>query len=526
MLRALALFLIAVVVPLSAQQTTAERTNGARTSTHAEVLAFLDALVDRGAGIRIGELGTSSQGRSIPYVIAARPMVSSPGEARRSGKPILYIQANIHGGEVEGKEALQEVLRELTLGTLQPLLDSIVLIAVPIYNADGNDAWGPAARQRPGQNGPDPIGLRPNGQGFDLNRDYIKQEAPETRASLELVRRWDPDLWMDLHTSNGSYHGYALTWSPGLQPNTTAINSWVQDTMLPTIRQRMRARHDFETFPYGNFANQDPDSIHVRGWLTYESVPRFGSNLMGLSRVSVLSEAYSNDPFLRRIASTRAFVIETIRMMVDRHDAVQSRIASTIAARPDSVIVRSTFAPPRRDTVVFEVTTSAGQGSGGFSRRQRTGQFRSQVMPIVDRFVATRSEKIPAAYLLDAQWTEVVERLVRLGVVVERLDQPWTGSSERFAIESVEAQARPFQGHRMVEVTGSWGSAEPDSLPVGGYLISTDQRLGTLAAFLLEPASEDGYTTWNFFDRSLRARASHPVRRVAELPTVARTTVQ
>src|SRR5690606_21313702 len=131
----------------------------------------------------------------------------------------VYIQANIHAGEVEGKEALLQVLRELTVGDLRPLLDSVIVLAVPIYNADGNEAFGPATRNRPGQNGPDVVGLRPNGQGIDLNRDYIKQDVPETRAPLAFITAWDPDAWMDLHTTNGSYHGYALTWSPGLNPN-------------------------------------------------------------------------------------------------------------------------------------------------------------------------------------------------------------------------------------------------------------------------------------------------------------------
>src|SRR5690606_10596018 len=212
--------------------------------------------------------------------------------------------------------------------------------------------------------------------------------------------------------------------------------------------------------------------------------------------------------------------------MAEPHDAMRMRATATIAARPDSVIVRSTFAPARRDTVVFEVTRSAGQGSGGFSRRQRTGEFRTQVMPVVDRFVGTRSEKIPAAYLLDAQWSEVVERLVRLGVVVERIDEPWTGNSRRFTVDSINVQQRPFEGHRIVRLAGEWGEAQPDSLPAGSYLIATDQRLGTLAAFVLEPASEDGYTAWNFFDRALRVRSTHPVRKVEELPRVPRTQVR
>jgi hypothetical protein len=508
---------------LAAQQTVPERTDGARTSSHADVLAFLDSLTARGAGIRVATLGRSPQGREIPYVIAARPMVATAGEARRTGKPILFVQANIHAGEVEGKEALQQVLRELTLGSLRPLLDSVILLAVPIYNTDGNDALGPARRNRPGQNGPDTVGLRPNGQGYDLNRDYVKQDAPETRAALDLIRDWDPDLFMDLHTTNGSYHGYALTFSPGLQPNPVPVNAWVQDTVLEAIRIRIRERHGFEIFPYGNFIDQTPDSL-TKGWWTYESGPRFGSNLMGMMRLSILSEAYSNDPFLRRIAATRAFVVETIRWVAEHPVAVREQMARTVANRPDSVVVRSSFAPPRMDTVIAEITRPAGQGAGGFSRRERTGEFRRIVMPVVDRFVATRREAMPVGYLLDAQWMEVVERLVRLGVVVERLEAPWTGESARFRIDSLTVM-RAFEGHRPVQVDGAWTPPAADSMPSGGFLVPTDQRLGMVAAFLLEPAAEDGYTTWNLFDRALRGRGVHPVRRLERLPDTPRTIV-
>ncbi len=527
MLRSLAGALVCcvAVAPLAAQQTVPERTGAARTSTHADVMAFLDSLTARGAGIRVATLGTSPQGRTIPYVVVARPMVAGAAEAKRSGKPVLYVQANNPAGEVEGKEALQRLLRELTLGALRPLLDSVVLLAVPIYNADGNDAMGPAARNRPGQNGPDTLGLRPNGQGYDLNRDYVKQDAPETRAALALIAEWDPDLFMDLHTTNGSYHGYALTFSPGLNPNRTAANAWVQDTALAAIRARMRTRHGFETFPYGNFVNQDPDSIAAQGWVTYESVPRFGTNLMGMSRLAILSEAYSNDPFARRIDASHAFVVETIRYLAEQRATVRDRMMRTIAARPESVTVRSTFAPARTDTVIYEVTRPAGEGTGGFARRQRTGEFRRAVMPVVDRFTATRREAIPGAYLLEPQWGEVVERLVRQGVVVERLDTAWVGATQRFRVDSVTV-LRPFEGHRPVRVDGDWVAPAADSLMAGSFLVSTDQRLGMLAAFLLEPASEDGYTTWNLFDRSLRARGLHPVRRVERVPSVPRTAVR
>ena len=519
--------LVAVALTVSvanAQQTVPERTGYSKTSSHADVLAFLDSLVARDAGIRVGTLGVSTQGRRIPYVIAARPMVASPAEARRSGKPVLYIQANIHAGEVEGKEAMLRLLRELTLGSLKPLLDSVVLLAVPIYNTDGNDAFGPADRNRPGQNGPTVIGLRPNGQGFDLNRDYVKQEAPETRASLAFIAEWDPDLFMDLHTTNGSYHGYALTWSPGLNANVTAANAWVQDRALVDIRQRTRVRHKVETFPYGNFRNQDPDSL-ILGWETYESVPRFGTNLMGMTRLSILSEAYSNDPLERRIDATFAFVVESMRYLVEKRAEANRVLASTIAARPDSVAVRSTFAPARRDTVIAELTRTAGDGGGPFARRQRTGEMKRIVMPVVDRFMPTRREKIPAAYILDAQWTDVVERMRRQGIVVERIAVAAGTQSSRFVVDSAVIAPRPFEGHRAMRVEGRWTAPAADSLSVGTFIVPTDQRLGMLAAFLLEPASEDGYTTWNFFDRGIRVRGAHPVRRLDAVPAVPRTLV-
>ncbi len=117
-------------------------------------------------------------------MVLARPMVATPAAAKATGKPIYYIQANIHAGEVEGKEAVQMLMRDLTLGALKPMLDSMIVIFVPIYNADGNDAWGPDGATV--VNRPDPalVGLRPNGQGYDLNRDYVKQEAPETRGCV------------------------------------------------------------------------------------------------------------------------------------------------------------------------------------------------------------------------------------------------------------------------------------------------------------------------------------------------------
>lgn len=252
-------------------KTRPERTGWTETSTYADVTAFIDSLRAISPTLHVTRLGQSPSGKDIPMLVLSRPAVRTPAEARSLHRPIVYLQGNIHGGEVEGKEALLSLLRDLSMDGFPNVLDSVVIVAVPIYNIDGNDAMGPQERNRGAQNGPGVIGQRPNGQGYDLNRDYIKAEAPETRASLAMFRAWDPDVLVDLHTTNGSYHGYALTWAPPLNPAAIFTGPFTRDTVLPLLRDMLRTQMRIETFPYGNFVSQD--SVE-RGWFTYDQRPR------------------------------------------------------------------------------------------------------------------------------------------------------------------------------------------------------------------------------------------------------------
>jgi hypothetical protein len=442
-------------------------------------------------------------------------MVDAPGDAHRTGKPIVYIQGNIHSGEVEGKEAAQMLLRDLTVGPLVPLLDSVIVLVVPIYNIDGNERFGPGDRNRPGQNGPAVVGPSTNGQGLNLNRDYVKLEAPETRASYAVLNAWEPDIFIDLHTTDGSYHGYALTWSPGLNPNSSPANDYARDHFLPTVRERLRKRYRMETFPYGNFRNQEPDSL-VLGWETYDSRPRFGTNAMGMrGRIPILSEGYSNAPFPVRIRSTYLFLREILSLAAEERATVQRVVQASASWRPDSIALTASLAPPTRQDVIAEITQSDGDGSHGFARRRRTGVFRTIRMPVFDRFQATTKVARPEGYLLPPQHQQLVALLRAQGVVVSRLGQGWSGEVEAFTVDSLQAAAGVFEGHRAVTVAGRW-SPRATELKAGWYYISTEQRLGVFAAYLLEPSSEDGYATWNYLDRDLAKGQEAPVLRVRE----------
>jgi hypothetical protein len=501
---------------VTGQATRAELTGAEETSSYSDVLGFLDALVRAGANVRIGTLSQSVEGRAIPWVLAARPMVDGPAAAHRSGKPVLYIQGNIHAGEVEGKEAALMLLRDLTLGSLGPLLDSVVVLVVPIYNVDGNEAVGPAARNRPGQSGPAVVGRRANGQGLDLNRDYVKMEAPETRGAAALINAWDPDIFVDLHTTNGSYHGYAVTYSAGLNPNSGPANDFVRDEFLPAIRDRMRERHHQEIFDYGNFRNQEPDSLD-QGWYTYDPRPRFGTNWFAMrGRMAILSEAYSNAPFQERIRATYNFVREILSLAGERHATITALHASRHRWTPDSITLRSEYAEPRYRDVIAELTEATGDGSHGFARRRRTGQYRTIRMPVYDRFAPTLREAVPTGYLLPPRLTGVVRLLRHHGIRVARLRHSWQGTAEAFEVDSLTVSRRAFQGHRMVRLEGEWKPRTGWEAAPGWYFVPTAQRLGVLAAYLLEPASADGVATWNLLERDLRPGRDSPILRVRQ----------
>lgn len=504
--------------------TRAERTSYRETSSYADVIAFLDALKAQGAPLAFGSIGRTTEQREIPYVIASRPIVRTPAEARASGKLVVYVQGNIHAGEVEGKEALQALLRDLTFARGANALDSIILIAVPIYNADGNERLLPQERQRGAQNGPEMVGQRPNAQDLDLNRDYIKAEAPETRASLAMFEAWDPDVFVDLHTTNGSFHGYALTYSPSLHPSAP-LGDFTR-VLLNELRQRMRAREGYETFDYGNFNDGggrevSTDSTHS-GWYTYDHRPRFGTNYYGLrGKVSILSEAYSHDPFEKRVKSTYAFTKQLLSLVAERSGEIRSQermAASELEKSPrPSVAVRSELPKTAAAApVIFEILARTGDSSRtepGVPRgMRRTGDYRTRPMPVFDRFVPAMSRRVPAAYVVYD--TAVVRRLRMHGI---RVDQPAEnerlGRHERFVLDSIVRSPRPFQGHNEVTLTGQWFATgmEPDRWKT--WLVRTSQPLGRLAMYLLDPESDDSFATWNGFDTAL-AQRQYPIVRI------------
>lgn len=514
MKRALAISLASVLVaaPAVAQvwpRTAAERSDFDSTSTAAQVGAFLDSLQVAGAPIAVSVMGRTAYGRPLYLVVAADPAVTSPAEAAASGKLVVYLQGNIHAGEVEGKEAILILLRELAT-TRRELLRKLVVLAAPDYNPDGNDAFGPAAVNRSEQSGPALVGQRADALNLDLNRDYFKVEGPETRASLARVYdAWDPALMVDCHTTDGTRHGYLLTYAPPLEPNGPAgPTAYARDRMLPALRRAMADRHHEPVFVYGDV--EDP--VHPKSWDTYAPLGWYGTNYVGLrGRMAILSEAYAHADFRTRVRVTHDFLVEILRYAAahaeeiraverdaDRRTTLEGAGASP---RPDLAVQYRILA---RDTepVVLEVMRPTGDTTRrGRPRLAPTGRVDTVRIAVRDRFVNSVTRPLPAGYFVPAGAGDVPRLLALHGIEVQRLRAAWTDTVEALAISALAWQPREFQGHHLLAVSGTLTRVE-HTVPAGAYFVSTAQPLGRLVFALLEPEGW-GLARWGLFDRLL-----------------------
>lgn len=497
-------------------QTKAERTSYRETSSYADVVEFIDGLMPRNPPMRLEWMGRSERGRSMPLLVVAKDPQITPLRAKAEGKVVIYLQANIHAGEVEGKEAVLMLLRELAQNPKHPYLDRFVILAVPIYNIDGNDNWGPLGRNRPSQDGPDPVGQRASGQGFDLNRDCMKAESHEMRAVLRHVyTKWDPEVIMDLHTTNGTRHGYVLTYSPPITPSTDpGVLTYSRDVLLPRVRAAFRKETGNDLFDYGNTARADGQ---IR-WETFGSEPRYVSNYSGIrNRVGVLSEAASFQPFKVRVEATLRFVKlifdnlhKDAKKVVGLCRSADARMADWSRAMPAKEMgIRFELDQRGKEKVMLEKPNPQDP----VARNLAPKYFEMVEMPIFDRFKTVRSAKFPAGYVFPASESDVADLLVRQGAIVERLTQDWASGGDFFAIKEVQVAGQPFQGHRLIRLEGEYRSSKA-KFDKGSFLVRTGQPTGHLVFHMMEPESLDGAVAWGFFGEDHKAGDSAPIAKV------------
>jgi hypothetical protein len=418
------------------------------------------------------------------------------------------------------------------------VLDSVVVVVVPMANPDGDESRGPVARNRPDQRGPDTVGIDPNAQGLTLNRDFIKTETPEVRSTLDLFRAWDPDVYIELHTADGSYNGFAYTYAPTLHPASIIIGPYTRDSILPEIQRRMRERHSLETFDYGTLVpdrGPGPDTIRSRRWASFDYRGRYGTNYAGLrNRIAILGVSYAHDAFERRIASQEAFVRETLSIVAERAAEIRSVVAgadssvedwSTHPAQAPALALAAQMAEGISKQVIMAedlaLTGDSALTEVGVPRGvRRTGHMTPLEIPVWNRFAGTHAGHLPLAWVLPAGDSALADRLALHGISSARIGAGrQVKAGEYFLIDSIVRDTAVFERHRAEHVFGSWRRATGImTLPTGSYYVSAGQPLGILALELLDPESTDGFATWNYFDHDsgFRPGGRFPVLRVTQ----------
>lgn len=510
----------------------AELTNFEETSRYDDVINFINELQKRSPLLRVENFGETVEKRKMPLMIFSDSGISTPAEAKAAGKPIIFIMANIHAGEVEGKEACFNLSNRILFGDLKPLLTKMTILIAPIYNADGNEKVD--VNNRTAQYGPiGGVGVRENSNKLDLNRDYMKLDSPEAQALVNIFNRWDPHLTVDLHTTNGSYHAYHLTYSQALNPNTDQrILDFSREKMMATIAKNLLKNHKFRSYYYGNFPgfSNQPKPGEKTQWEAFTHQPRIGQNYGGIrNRFTILSEAYSYLPLKRRIEVTERFVEEIFKFF-----AANGTQMAQLTKSADDETVRKFYGNEAVDFGVafkmvplpkpVEILVGAVEKvKNPRNGKDMTAMIEDKITPIkmedFGNFASTKTVKAPRAYLFKPD-PKVVEKLRQHGITVEELTSELSVNVDSFKIETVTKAQRPNQGHNEMKMTGKF-SSEKVTFPVGTILVRTAQPLGRLVFYLLEPESDDGLVNWNFFDSYLEAGKTFPVYKLMQQENIA-----
>jgi hypothetical protein len=565
--------------PLAALKTTAESSDFKSTSTYEDVVKFMKAVADAAPTVvHYTTYGMTSENRAMPMAVVGTGLRDiSPAAVRATGKLRVHIQGNIHAGEVEGKESAQILLRELAEGKHNDWLQTTIFLITPIFNADGNEKF--SLTNRGTQNGPiNGMGTRANAQGLNINRDFMKLETPEGRAFVKLWIDYDPHVGYDLHTSDGSTTGYYLTYAPPLNPDTSdTILGLMKDEWFPFVTKNIKAKHGWDTFYYGNVSGggrgrggapggpgggagrgagdpagaatagagagtaatsgqaagrgaQGPPTPEVvgapaqagvvRGWATFEHVPRFHNNYVGMrNRFALLSEAYAYATFEDRIKATSYFLEESLAFAHQNAARIKKACAD---ADKESVVgkmegTRAQIKSGGTVEILMGEVEDEKNPNNGASMRRRKDVVHPEMMTDMMWFSANKTEEVPSFYYVPAEATKALELLKLHGIVMRQLPQPVRGL-EQFAITASTTAGggnpQDLGQHvgKMVRLEGTWDAAGI-STPAGAWEVPMNQPLARLAFYLLAPTSDDGVTAWNFLDDLLKDAKTYPILR-------------
>jgi hypothetical protein len=487
-------------------QTTPENTNYAKTSTYDEAVAYSKKLANASGGLIVYQTyGKSGEGRDLPLLIAADGKTFTPAAARRAGKAVVLVQAGIHAGEIDGKDAGLALLRDIAITkTQRPLLKNVVILFEVIYNVDGHENSNPYMRIN--QNGPDEMGFRANASNLNLNRDYMKADAPETRAWLGLWNEWKPDIFIDCHVTDGADFQYNVTYEYAhFQEVSPAIKAWMDQHFDGSVVPKVEKEGNLPTH-YVEFAGREVTG----GIATFIATPRFATGYTPLrNRAGLLIETHVYKPYESRVRGT----YDVLRYFIDEIGKSRTSLfEANKQANAETIVRGKTYDPSRQFPLQLSVTDNstplAFKGveykmeespiSGG--RRLVYGTKPLNItIPRFDEGKVTASVAPPLYYIVPPQYKDAIEVLKLHGVKFDTLKRPLTVEVESYKLTEPKWATASFE-NRITLTCKQTPVKETRTYATGSILIPMDQEAANVAIHLLEPNGPDSFVYWGFFN--------------------------
>lgn len=506
MLKLVTLMVVLTALPLHAEDWTTdyERSSYTRSPDYAATIDYCRRLSDASPWVEYTTFGVSPQGRDLPLLVVDRGGHFTPEAVRASGNVVCLVQAGIHAGEIDGKDAGLMLVRDIAITReRESLLDGVTLLFIPIYNVDGHERR--SRYNRPNQNGPEEMGWRVTAQNLNLNRDYLVADAPETQAWVRLFVTWLPDFFVDCHVTDGADYQYAVTYAAEvfgtLDDGATA---WMKDRFLPPLKTGMK-KDGFPLALYQWYRRGHDPASGIKSWV---ASPRLSEGYVAeQNRPGLLIETHSLKDYHTRVSGTYAALARTLEILSRERDhlrdvvAAADRFAASDAfrARPHPL----TFELDDTDSVMvdflgidYDVVASQLTGGKWFRYNGRPVETR---IPYFPRQRVTQSVRLPAAYIVPVEWTDVIARLELHGVRVVRTAEPMTLPVESYRFHDVTWNERPSQGRHYVDFSLSTEEGER-TFPAGSAVVDMRQRASRVAAAILEPLAMTSYAHWGFFD--------------------------
>lgn len=507
--------LLALALPAFAQvplSTVAERSGFVRTGRYAEVIELCDAFAARWPqAVRCETFGTTPEGRPMKVLVASTAGALTPEAARERGLPVTLIQGGIHSGEIDGKDAGFLALRELLEGRLgRGDLDRLVFLFVPVFNVDGHERF--RAWNRPNQRGPEEMGFRATAQNLNLNRDYMKADAPEMQAMLGLIGRWDPIVYVDLHVTDGAKfeHDVSIQVEP-VNSGDEALRAIGRDLRQGTI-DRLARRGSLPLAFYPSFVvDDDPSSGFEDGVPT----PRFSHGYMQLrNRLGMLVETHSWRDYPHRVRVTHDAILAVLDQVAAKGrdwrtsaEAADAR-AARLGGRPVPLDYRTTDHVRTVDFRGYAYTRTPSPVSGALMTRYDESTPQLWKLPLRDAVVPGTIVAAPrAGYLVPAAWADrVAAKLDIHGIRYERLPKaPGAIDVQAWRAAKIDFGDDSFEGRQRLAIDGGW-APERQAVGEGALFVPVAQPKARLLMGLLEPAAPDALVAWGLFNAAFERK--------------------